>query len=243
MKAICNIMVAFNRTEIAQTGNAPSGFKLIRDTCPMKVLSKQNVIVEGLDGREEKALKIKSLLQRGNAINENGRYYDTQEILIPAVNEIAIDIQSRSVMGEFDHPESLKVNLDRVSHLMTNIWMDGKECYGEAEILHRTPHGAALRGLLEHDVRVGISSRGAGQLEQTEIDGTQIILVLEGFRFITWDVVAKPSVSDAILQISESLERKLNPIQKQQNKLVKKFGSETYNKILVQQINKFFEIE
>lgn len=236
-------MVDFNRTQIAQTGQAPSGFSLIRDTCAMKVLSKQNVIVEGVNGRQEKALRIKSLLQRGNAINENGRYYDTKEILIPAVEAIAADIKTRSVMGEFDHPESLRVNLDRVSHLITNIWMEGKECYGEAEILHRTPHGAALRGLLEHDVRVGISSRGAGQLEQTEIDGTPIILVMEGFRFITWDVVAKPSVSDAIIQISESLEYKLNPITRQQGKLINKLGREAYDNILVQEINKFFELE
>lgn len=236
-------MVIFNRNIIAQTGVAPTGFNFIRDTYQMKVLSKKNIIVEGVNGREEKALRIKSLFQRGNHINENGRYYDTNEILIPAVKEITEDVKTRSVMGEFDHPESLRVNLDRVSHLITDIWMDNKECYGKAEILHRTPHGAALRGLLEHDVRVGISSRGAGQLEQTTIDGTPIILVLEGFRFITWDVVAKPSVSDAILQISESLQTKISPITSQETKLIKQLGPQAYNDILVREINKFFELE
>jgi hypothetical protein len=146
-------------------------------------------------------------------------------------------------MGEFDHPDSLKVNLDRVSHLMTEIWKDGKEVYGKAEILHRTPHGAALRGLLEHDVRVGISSRGAGQLTEQRIDGTNIILVNEGFRFITWDVVAKPSVSDAIIQIAEGLELAMKPIQSQQNKIVKQIGRQAYEKILVKEINKFFEMD
>lgn len=232
----------FNRNQIAQTGNAPSGFNFIRDTFAMKVVSKQDIIVEGVNGREEKALRVKSLFQRGNALNENGRYYDTQSILLPAVEAIKEDIKTRSVMGELDHPDSLKVNLDRVSHLITNIWMDGKEVYGEAEILHKTPHGAILRGLLEHDARIGISSRGAGQLEQTRIDGTPVILVLEGFRFITWDVVAKPSVSDAIIQISESLQYKLNPIVSQKSKLINKLGPETYGKILVQEINKFFEL-
>ncbi len=232
----------FNRNMVAQTGEVPSGFSLIRDNFAMKVVSKQDIIVEGIDGREEKALRVKSLFQRGNALNENGRYYDTQSILLPAVEAINQDVKNRSVMGELDHPDSLKVNLDRVSHLITNIWMDGKEVFGEAEVLHRTPHGAILRGLLEHDARIGISSRGAGQLEQTRIDGTPVILVLEGFRFITWDVVAKPSVSDAIIQISESLQYKLNPITRQKDKLVNKLGSDIYNKILVQEINKFFEL-
>lgn len=236
-------MVAFNRTEIAQTGVVPSGYNLIRDTHSMRVLKKENVIVEGINGKEESALRIESLLQRGNAVNENTRYYDMDTVLMPAVNDIAEDIKTRAVMGEFDHPDSLKVNLDRVSHLMTDIWVDGKEVYGKAEILHRTPHGAALRGLLEHDVRVGISSRGAGQLTEQRIDGTNIILVNEGFRFITWDVVAKPSVSDAIIQIAESLDLSLRPIQSQRKQMVKQIGREAYERILVKEINKFFELD
>jgi len=236
-------MVAFNRNTIAQTGKIPSGCTIIRDTTSMRVIKKENVIVEGIDGREEKALRIESLLQRGNAVNENTRYYDMDTILTPAVEQIKEDIFSRTVMGEFDHPDSLKVNLDRVSHLMTNIWVDGKEVYGTAEILHRTPHGAALRGLLEHDVKVGISSRGAGQLSETTVEGTPIILVNEGFRFITWDVVAKPSVSDAILQIAESLEYKLKPITRQSPKLVKQIGRQAYERILVKEINRFFDLD
>ena len=233
-------MVAFNRTEIAQTGVAPSGYDIIRDTYSMVVLKKENVIVEGLDGKEESALRIESLLQRGNAVNENTRYYDVDTVLIPAVDQIKDDITNRCVMGEFDHPDSLKVNLDRVSHLMTGIWSDGNEVYGTAEILHRTPHGAALRGLLEHDVRVGISSRGAGQLTNQRIDGVNVVIVNEGFRFITWDVVAKPSVSDAIVQIAEGLELNLKPIKSQQEKIVNEIGKSAYEKIVVQEINKFF---
>lgn len=236
-------MVAFNRTEIAKTGNAPRGYSLIRDTQVMRVVKKENVIVEGADGRETPALRIESLLQRGNAVNENTRYYDTRSVLTPAVNEIAGDIKGRSVMGEFDHPDSLKVNLDRVSHLMTDIWMSGDEVYGKAEILHKTPHGAALRGLLEHNVQVGISSRGAGQLTETYVDDTPVILVSEGFRFITWDVVAKPSVSDAILQISESLNYKLNPITKQSNKLIGQMGRKAYDRLLVKEIENFFNLK
>lgn len=236
-------MVAFNRQQIVETGRSPEGYNLIVDVTSLKVLKKENVIVEGIDGRPEKALRIESLLQRGNAINENTRYYDMKTVLAPAVKGIEPDIKSRSVMGEFDHPKSLQVNLDRVSHLMTNIWVDGNEVYGTAEILHKTPHGAALRGMLEHDVRVGISSRGAGQLTEDNIDGVEVILVGEGFRFITWDVVAKPSVSDAILQISESFEYKTKHITKNSNKIIKELGVESYNKLLVKEINRFFNID
>lgn len=236
-------MVDFNRNEIALTGKMPSGYSIIRDTTSMRVLKKENVVVEGIDGREEQALRIESLLQRGNAINENTRYYDMKTVLSPAVQGIAADIKSRSVMGEFDHPDSLKVNLDRVSHLMTDIWEDNMEVYGRAEILHRTPHGAALRGLLEHDVKVGISSRGAGQLTESRVDGTPVIIVNEGFRFITWDVVAKPSVSDAIIQIAESLDLKLRPITNQGKKLVKQIGRDAYEQVLVREINRFFELD
>lgn len=236
-------MVKFNRQMIADTGKAPDGYRMIEDIISLKVLKKENVIVEGVNGREEKALRIESLLQRGNAINENTRYYDMKSVLIPAVQGIEEDIKSRSVMGEFDHPKSLQINLDRVSHLMTNIWIDNNEVYGTAEIMHKTPHGAALRGILEHDVKVGISSRGAGQLTEDDIDGVDVILVEEGFRFITWDVVAKPSVSDAILQISESLEYKTKNIKRESKKIIKTLGRESYDRMLVNQINNFFNLE
>lgn len=236
-------MTQFNRQLIADTGKAPDGYRMIEDIISLKVLKKENVIVEGVGGREEKALRVETLLQRGNAINENTRYYDMKSVLVPAVEGIEQDIKSRSVMGEFDHPKSLQINLDRVSHLMTNIWIDGNEVYGTAEVMHKTPHGAALRGILEHDVRVGISSRGAGQLTEDNVDGVEVILVEEGFRFITWDVVAKPSVSDAILQISESLEYKTKNLRKESKQIIKTLGQESYNKMLVDQINNFFNIK
>jgi hypothetical protein len=236
-------MVIFDRQKVADTGKAPDGYKLIEDIISLKVLKKENVIVEGVNGREENVLRIESLLQRGNAINENTRYYDMKTVLTPAVQGIERDIKSRSVMGEFDHPKSLQINLDRVSHLMTDIWIDGQEVYGTAEILHRTPHGAALRGILEHDVKVGISSRGAGQLTEDRIDDVDIILVEEGFRFITWDVVAKPSVSDAILQISESLEYKTKDLKRESKRIIQTLGKEAYDRMLVNQINSFFNLK
>lgn len=132
-----------------------------------------------------------------------------------------------------------KIHLDRVSHLMTKVWMDGRKVFGEAEILHNLPCGACLRGLFEHKVRVGISSRGVGDMEVVENAGKEMYQVLPGYTFVTWDAVAEPSVSGAILNIQESLNKRLRPIQKERNR----FAPDVYNNILVTEINKFFDLE
>lgn len=129
-----------------------------------------------------------------------------------------------------------KIHLDRLSHLMTKVWMEGKKVYGEAEVLHRLPCGAMLRGLFEHKVRVGISSRGVGDMEVVEHDGHDVYRVMPGYAFVTWDVVAEPSVNGAILNIQEGLTRRIKPIV-QQKKL---FSESTYNDLLVKEIDGFF---
>lgn len=233
----------FNRQEVANTGVLPAGYSLISDTYFLNVDKKSTYVTESKDGVPGKIMKISGLFQRGNAFNENTRYYDTDSVLKPAIEEILPDVKMRSVIGELDHPDSIKINLDRASHLVTSLNIDGDEVYGEAEVIASTPMGAILRGLLEHKVRIGVSSRGAGQLEQTKMSGMPVILVLEGFKFITWDIVAKPSVSDAIIQISEGLMHKLGPIQKSRTKLVKQFGPQAYENLLLEEINSFFGIK
>jgi hypothetical protein len=129
-----------------------------------------------------------------------------------------------------------KIHLDRVSHLITKLWMEGPKVYGEAEILHNLPLGAALRGLFEHKVRVGISSRGVGDMEVAESQGREIYRVMPGYAFVTWDAVAEPSVSGAVLNIQEGLNKKIRPLQKMQDQ----FSPQTYQKKLVKEINKYF---
>lgn len=131
-----------------------------------------------------------------------------------------------------------KIHLDRVSHLMSKVWMDGRKVYGEAEILHNLPCGACLRGLFEHKVRVGISSRGVGDMEVVENAGKELYRVMPGYAFVTWDAVAEPSVNGAILQIQEGLNRRLRPIKQERNR----FSPDAYNSLLVAEINRYFDI-
>lgn len=228
-----------DRRLIAETGVIPAGLSMIRDTVPFHVLDTKKAVTEGIGGREEPVMRITGLIQLGDKENANGRIYGTSDVLNPAVRDIQEDISSRSVMGEYDHPADAKIHLDRVSHLMTKIWMEGRKVYGEAEILHKLPLGACLRGLFEHKVQVGISSRGVGDMEISEENGKELYRVLPGYSFVTWDVVAEPSVNGAILNIQEGLSRRVRPIQEKKST----FRPEVYQDMLVKEINKYFGIK
>jgi hypothetical protein len=226
----------FNRGLIAETGEIPTGYRLIQDTFPFQVIDTNSVVTEGKFGQEEPATRVTGLFQMGDKENANGRFYSTKDVLAPAVKSIQDDISGRAVMGEYDHPMDAKIHLDRVSHLITKIWMDGRKVFGEAEILHSLPCGAMLRGLFNHKVRVGISSRGVGDMEMVESNGHQVYRVMPGYSFVTWDAVAEPSVSGAVLNIQESLNRRLRPVQRSRPR----FSDETYQRMLVKEINDFF---
>jgi len=226
-----------NRRVIAETGVIPAGMKLIRDTHEFKILDKKNAIREDRNGNGTPVLRVTGLIQMGDQPNGNGRYYSTNEVLAPAIKQIQEDIKARAVLGEFDHPSDAKIHLDRVSHLMTNVWMEGRKVFGEAEILHKLPCGACLRGLFEHKVRVGISSRGVGDMEVvSESNGQETYRVLPGYTFVTWDAVAEPSVNGAILNIQEDLKKRMTPLKA----MKKKFSPSVYQNMVVEEINKFF---
>lgn len=228
-----------DRKLIAETGVIPVGMRFIQDVYPFEVIDRKETVTEDVNGREVPIMRVTGLIQMGDRENANQRYYSTREVLAPAVQNIQEDIGNRAVMGEYDHPADAKIHLDRVSHLMSKVWMDGKKVYGEAEVLHRLPCGACLRGLFEHKVRVGISSRGVGDMEVVEQHGQQIYRVMPGYAFVTWDAVAEPSVNGAILQIQESLVKKIRPIKESRNK----FSPEVYQNMLVTEINKFFGLK
>lgn len=228
-----------NRRLIAETGQIPVGYQLIRDTMPFEVLDIKKTITEGHNGSEMPVMKITGLFQEGDKSNANGRYYPTKEVLAPAVQQIQEDIASRATIGEYDHPSDAKIHLDRASHLITKIWMEGRKVYGEAEVLHGLPCGAMLRGLFEHKVRVGISSRGVGDMEVAENNGQEIYRVCPGYSFVTWDAVAEPSVFGAILNIQEGLNKRVSPIAKKRGK----FSPVVYERMLVEEINNFFGLK
>lgn len=221
------------RSEIAQTGILPKGQMLIQDTWELKVLKQDKIIQEGISGSSIPVTRVTGIFQIADEINSNYRVYP-YSVLAEAVKQIQGDLASRAVVGELCHPSDAKINLDRVSHVVTKVWMDGKKVFGEAEVLDNLPLGAILKGLFERKIRVGISSRGVGDMELREDNGREIHYVMPNFSIVTWDAVAEPSVSSAILSIAES---KLRTMQKSQKSL---FTKPQYESMLLREIRKAF---
>lgn len=199
--------------QMALTGNVPPGLMLLQEDAPFVIVDRKNTINEDISNRvgdEIRVMKLTGVFQRADEKNANGRVYPFQ-VLGEAVDDMQDSITERRVMGEFDHPPDAKIHLDRVSHLITNLWMDGKVVYGEIEVINddRCECGATLAALIDRGVNIGISSRGVGDMEITHLqEGEEAYEVQPGFHFVTFDVVAEPSVSGTQLRVSESVRRR-----------------------------------
>jgi hypothetical protein len=149
----------------------------------------QSGIVLESDDKDGKNLHLKGIAIQGGIRNANQRVYPVDEIE-RAVKTLNDQIQNGySVLGEVDHPDDLKVNLDRVSHMITNMWMEGPNGYGKFKILP-TPMGNLIRTMLEAGVKLGVSSRGSGNVD--DMSGR-----VSDFEIITVDIVAQPSAPGA----------------------------------------------
>lgn len=150
-----------------------------------------NMVVESIkEGNDElKTLYMKGIFIQGGVKNANERVYPVSEIE-NAVGTLNSQIQEGySVLGEVDHPDDLKINLDRVSHMITSMWMDGANGFGKLKILP-TPMGQLVKTMLESGVKLGVSSRGSGNVN--DLDGK-----VSDFEIITVDIVAQPSAPNA----------------------------------------------
>ena len=142
------------------------------------------------EGQDNKDLYMKGICIQGGIKNANQRVYPVNEIG-KAVKTLNDQISSGySVLGEVDHPDDLKINLDRVSHMITEMWMDGPNGYGKMKILP-TPMGQLVKTMLESGVKLGVSSRGSGNI--SEYGSGEV----SDFEIITVDVVAQPSAPGA----------------------------------------------
>lgn len=147
------------------------------------------MVVES-DGTDGKNLYLKGICIQGGIKNANQRVYPVNEIgrAVKTLNDQIAG--GYSVLGEVDHPDDLKINLDRVSHMITEMWMDGPNGYGKMKILP-TPMGQLVKTMLESGVKLGVSSRGSGNVKE---DGSGEV---SDFEIITVDVVAQPSAPGA----------------------------------------------
>lgn len=195
-------MSVISRQSISQTGDL--GYhQLICDSYPLEITRKERTVSEDVNGQKVPVLRIGGQFQRAGLPNANGRIYPPN-VLIQAIKEIQEDIKARRVLGEFDHPPDAKIHLDRVSHLITKIWMEGDKVFGECEVLENTHHGRQLKALLEANVNIGISSRGVGDMETTLYEGEEYYQVLPGYTFVTFDIVAEPSVHGSYMSVMEN---------------------------------------
>jgi hypothetical protein len=146
------------------------------------------IVLESDDVDGKKSLHLNGICIQGDIRNANQRVYSSQEIgkAVKTLNEQIAG--GYSVLGEVDHPADLRINLDRVSHMITKMWMDGPNGYGKLKILP-TPMGQLIQTMLESGVKLGVSSRGSG-----EVDGGGNV---QGFEIITVDIVAQPSAPGA----------------------------------------------
>lgn len=150
--------------------------------------AKTEIIQESAGEGQPKNLYMQGIMIQGGKRNHNGRVYPVNEIR-KAVEQINESIkQDNGVLGECDHPQELQIHLDRVSHKITSMWMDGSNGLGKLQILP-TPCGNIVRTLLDCDVKLGVSSRGSGNVD----DNGEV----SDFDMLTIDIVAKPSAPNA----------------------------------------------
>jgi hypothetical protein len=148
-----------------------------------------SMVVESEGEGNKKSLYMKGIFIQGGVRNANERVYPVSEIE-SAVNALNEQVQGGySVLGEVDHPDDLKINLDRVSHMITQMWMDGANGFGKLKILP-TPMGQLVSTMLESGVKLGVSSRGSGNVN--DANGH-----VSDFEIVTVDIVAQPSAPNA----------------------------------------------
>ena len=146
-----------------------------------------NIVTES--SKDGKDLFMKGICIQGGVKNANERVYPVDEIET-AVKSLNEQVKGGySVLGEVDHPDDLKINLDRVSHMITEMWMDGPNGHGKLKILP-TPMGQLVKTMLESGVKLGVSSRGSGNV--SEGSGQ-----VSDFEIITVDIVSQPSAPGA----------------------------------------------
>ena len=171
----------------------------------MKLISEEiqdaEYLVEDVNGK--KNYKIKGVFLQSDIKNRNGRVYP-KEIMAKEVNRYQKEfVNKKRAFGELGHPDGPTVNLERVSHMITDLKQEGSNFIGEAKIMN-TPYGKIVKGLIDEGAQLGVSSRGMGSLEQR--NGANY--VKNDFMLATAaDIVADPSAPDAFVQgIMESKE-------------------------------------
>ena len=151
--------------------------------------------------QDGKDMYLSGIFMQAELKNRNGRVYPIAEITRAVDGARKCITEHNGIFGELDHPQSLTINLDRISHAITEMRMDGNNAIGRARLLE-TPMGKIAKELVRSGVRLGVSSRGAGAVNES---------MVADFNFVTVDIVATPSAPGAMPDtVYESLEMSAN---------------------------------
>lgn len=149
------------------------------------------LVSEEVEGSEKKHYFLRGPFLQASVKNRNGRRYMRETLEREVKDFYANKIQKNRSIGELDHPPEPTLNLDRISHIITDLRMDGDTGYGEARLLD-TPMGKIAQNLIDGGVQLGMSTRGVGTL-----DGD---MVKDDYKLITVDIVADPSAPTAFVE-------------------------------------------
>ena len=178
--------------------------QVIVDYIPFEVTPQQiNEAMKNNNGR----LIVKGVLQRAEAKNQNGRVYPRETLVREAKKYAEVQIKERRALGELDHPDSSVVNLNNVSHNILEMHWNGDDLNGTVEVLG-TPAGNILKELFKSGIKLGISSRGLGSVEEMNEAEGDTVEVQPDFELIAFDFVSNPSTHGAFLYpMNESVDR------------------------------------
>lgn len=160
-------------------------------------LCKDGICLDLLTEREKKEvangmLYLSGRIQTADKKNGNGRSYPFK-VLKREIENYSNIIKDNRALGELDHPDDSVINLRNVSHIITDVWWEGKDVMGKIKVLD-TPSGRILKDLINAGVKLGISSRGLGSVKESMGGG---IVVQEDFELICFDIVSEPSTPNA----------------------------------------------
>ena len=175
-------------------------------------LCKDGICRDLLSEREKREVKNGTLylsgrIQTADKKNGNGRSYPFK-VLKREVDNYKKIVQDNRACGELDHPDDSVINLKNVSHIVTDVWWEGKDVMGKIKVLD-TPSGRILKDLINAGVKLGISSRGLGSVKESM--GNTV--VQEDFELICFDIVSEPSTPNAYVYPKEQdrmYENKIN---------------------------------
>ena len=165
----------------------------------MKLITEQlddlTFVTEETDG--EKSLFIEGVFLQSDVKNKNGRVYPKDILQREVARYSKQYIKTKRAFGELGHPDGPVINLERVSHMITDLKEDGKNFVGRAKVMTSTPYGKIVESLLNEGAQLGVSSRGMGTLKQQK--GTNV--VQDDFYLATAaDIVADPSAPNAFVE-------------------------------------------